>query len=56
MKVIKSRSHQHNIAFDLVKNVPYICDFEEVATENVSIKYMYVYICIVLLKSYIVHY
>lgn len=40
MKVIKSRSHQHNIAFDLVKNVPYICDLEEVAAENVSIKYM----------------
>lgn len=55
MKVIKSRSHQHSIAFDLVKNVPHICDLEEIASETVSIKDMYIYICIVLLISYIVY-
>lgn len=36
MKVIKSRSHQHNIAFNLVKNTPYVCDLEEVTVEMVE--------------------
>lgn len=37
MKVMKSRSHQWKIGFDLVKNEPYISDLAEVAAETVSI-------------------